>query len=135
MWLRAMNVNGRGFTSIEMLVAILIMVAVAGFGVQWSAGSRESARVTAMVDDLRKLAASEEAYYADHSTYYRGVLPSPALAFVPSPGVTMTVDAAGSTGWAATAAAVGTSRHCSALYGNAGSAGAVPAEEQTICAP
>ena len=124
----------RGFASAEMLVTTLIVVGVvAAIALQKYASIRDGAHVTVMVEDLRHLAASQEAYFADHQTYYGGEVPSPALAFVPSAGVTLKIDAAGATGWSATAVAMGTRRRCSALYGDAGPEG-YAAVEHAVCA-
>ena len=126
----------RGSASAEMLIMMLIVIGVlAAVGLQKYGAIKESAHVTVLVDNLRSLAASEEAYYADHSTYYGGEVPSSALAFVPSAGVIMTIDAAGAMGWSATAATQGTKRHCSALYGDGGPAIPAIVEKQAACTP
>ena len=118
-----------------MLIVLLIAIGVlAAVGLQKYSALREGAHVTVMVDNLRNLAASEEAYYADYSTYYGGELPSSALRFVPTAGVTMTIDAAGSMGWSATAAAIGTKRHCTVVYGDGGPAGPPIIAQATPCA-
>jgi Tfp pilus assembly protein PilE len=118
-----------------MLIVLLIAIGVlAAVGLQKYSALKESAHLTVMVDNLRGLAASEEAYYADHSTYYGGELPSPVLRFVPTAGVTMKIDAAGAMGWSATAAAIGTKRHCSVLYGDGGPAIPAVFENATPCA-
>jgi Tfp pilus assembly protein PilE len=125
----------RGFASAEMLIVLLIAIGVlAAVGLQKYAALRESADVTVMVDNLRNLAASQEAYFADHASYYGGEVPSPALPFVPTPGVTMTIEAAGAMGWSATAAATGAKRHCSVFYGDGGPVLSAGVEKQTACA-
>jgi Tfp pilus assembly protein PilE len=117
-----------------MLVATLIVIGVlAVVGLQQSAVMRESAHVTVMVDDLRKLAESEEAFYADHSTYYGGTVPSGLLAFMPSAGVIIRIDAASANGWAATAVTTGSSRHCVAVFGKPGRDDSDRAETQATC--
>lgn len=129
-----MKGHRRGFASAEMLIVLLIAIGVlAAVGLQKYAALRENAHVTVMVDNLRNLAASQEAYFADHASYYGGEVPSPALPYEPSAGVTMTIDAAGQTGWSATAAARGTKRHCSVLYGDGGPALVPGFEQQTPC--
>ncbi len=128
-----MEDNRRGFASAEMLVVLLLIGILAGVGLPWYAATKENVRVARMVDDLRNLAVSEEAYFADHATYYRGVLPSTALAFQPSAGVTLTIDSAAVTGWSATASTMGTSQHCVVFYGDAAPSVPAAAETQAAC--
>jgi Tfp pilus assembly protein PilE len=129
-----MTGHRRGSASAEMLIVLMIVIGVlAAVGLQKYAALSENARVAVMVDNLVNLAASEEAYYADHASYYGGELPSTAMAFVPSGDVTMRIDAAGEAGWSATAAARGTTRRCSVLYGDGGPALAPGVEKRTPC--
>ena len=128
-----MEDNRRGFASAEMLVVLLLIGMLAGVGLPRYAATKENARVARMVDDLRNLAVSEEAYFADHATYYRGVLPSTALAFQPSAGVTLTIDSAAVTGWSATASTMGTSQHCVVFYGDAAPSVPAAGETQAAC--
>jgi Tfp pilus assembly protein PilE len=129
-----MKDHRRGFASAEMLIVLLIVIGVlAAIGLQKSAALREDAHLTVMVDNLRNLAVSEEAYFADHASYYGGEVPSPAMSFVPSGGVSVRIDAAGGAGWSATAAARGTRRHCSVVYGDGGPGLPTGMEKQTAC--
>ena len=129
-----MKRGSRGFASAEMLVTTLIVAgAVAAVAMRRYASIKDGANITVMAVDLRHLAASQEVYFADHARYYAGEVPSSELAFVPSAGVTVRITSAGATGWAATAAAVGTTRRCSALYGDAGPNGSA-AIEHAACA-
>jgi len=124
----------RGAVSAEMLIVLMIVIGVlAAVGLEKYAALSENAQVAAMVANLRNLAASEEAYFADHASYYGGEVPSTALAFVPSGDVTMRIDAAGAAGWSATAAARGTKRRCSVLYGDGGPAPGPGVEMRTPC--
>ena len=82
--LQGMTGHRRGSASAEMLIVLMIVIGVlAAVGLQKYAALSEKAHVAVMVDNLRNLAASEEAYFADHASYYGGELPSTALAFVP----------------------------------------------------
>jgi Tfp pilus assembly protein PilE len=129
-----MTGHRRGSASAEMLIVLMIIIGVlAAVGLQKYAALSENAHVAVMVDDLRKLAASEEAYFADHASYYGGEVPSTVLAFVPSSDVLMRIDAAGAAGWSATAASRGTKRHCSVMYGDGGPALAPGVETRTPC--
>ncbi|MGH7593787.1 MAG: type IV pilin protein [Gemmatimonadales bacterium] len=128
-----MNHNSLGFSSAEMVVGLLTVGVLAGAGLQGYAATRARANIVRMVDDLRNLANSEEGYFADHATYYGGAVPSAALAFVPSAGVTMIIDQAGPTGWSATAVTTGTRRVCKVFYGKTVGGAAPAAETQAAC--
>ena len=129
-----MNDNRRGLTSAEMLLFVLMSGVRAGAGVSRFAAMRDTARAAVMVDDLRKLAASEEAYFADHATYYGGTVPSTGLAFMPSAGVTLTIVSAGAKGWSATAATIGSRKRCMAVFGENEPVDSARTETQATCA-
>lgn len=111
----------RGLASPELLVVLLIVIGVlAAIGLQRYGALKEGAAVTVMVDNLRSLAVSEEAYFADHATYYGGEVPSPALTFFPTDGVRATIESAGKMGWSATATVAGIQRRCRVVFGDGG---------------
>ena len=71
-----------------------------------------------MKGDLRNLATAQEGYYGDNNVYYGGALPSAALLYNPSQGVTITITNADNTGWAATRAYPSiTTRTCALFQG------------------
>lgn len=125
----------RGLASPELLVVLLIVIGVlAAIGLQRYASLKEGAAVTVMVDNLRNLAASEEAYFADHAAYYGGEVPSPALSFVPTGGVRATIESAGKMGWSATATVAGIQRRCSVMFGDGGSGARAIVQNSADCA-
>lgn len=95
------------------VVAILAALMVPRY-----ASEREKAFVTTMKADLKNLATMEETYYRFDGTYgYTANKDS--LAFIESPGVTVTILEASAGGWSARATHAGTGWTCAYYYGNA----------------
>ena len=120
--------NGRkGFTLIELLIVVVIIGILAAIAIPKFASTKEKTYVAAMKSDLRNLVTAEEGYLGDNLIYYGGALPNyanpnpgSALAFQyrPTTGVTVTIVAATTSGFQATAAHTSSSRTCAIFYGN-----------------
>ena len=126
--------NGRrGFTLIELLIVIVIIGILAAVAVPKYTATKEKTYVTRMTADLHNLATSQEAYMYDFGTYYTGALPSSALVFSPSVGVTVVINTATATGWSATASSVGTARQCMVFFGNVAAPAPAAIDGQIAC--
>jgi len=72
----------KGFTFIELLVAISIIGILATIFMAGSGGTRKSARVTQRVSDVKQIQGALDLYYANNkaypstSSFWRGVCPS-----------------------------------------------------------
>jgi type IV pilus assembly protein PilA len=93
----------QGFTLIELLVVVVIIGILAAIAIPKFANTKEKALVAAMKSDLRNLAGTQEAFWNQNQTYYAGVIPDPALKYLPSPGVTVTIINSTAAGWSAKA--------------------------------
>ena len=125
----------RGFTLIELLIVIVIIGILAAIAVPKFAATKDKSYVARMINDLRNLATSQEAYFNDHNTYYAGTIPSAQLIYAPSTGVSVRVDNADATGWAASATSVGTPRMCQIFYGSGGPNGVATVDGRVACTP
>jgi len=111
--------NGRkGFTLIELLIVVVIIGILAAIAIPKFANTKEKTYVAAMKSDLRNLVTAEEGYLGDNLIYYGGALPNAAFQYRPTTGVTVTIVAATTSGFQATAAHTSTSRTCAIFYGN-----------------
>lgn len=59
----------QGFTLIELLVVVAIVGVLAAIAIPQYSSYKDGAYVAAAQSDLRNLAAAEEAYFADNSSY------------------------------------------------------------------
>lgn len=125
--------NRRGFTLIELLIVIVIIGILAAIAIPKFAASKERALVLRMVADLRQLTTSQESYWNDFGAYYSGSLPSAAMLYSTSAGVTVTMLGASASGWAASATASGTAKSCTVYIGDGGPIGPATVEGQTAC--
>jgi type IV pilus assembly protein PilA len=121
----------RGFTLLELLVVVLIIGVLAAIAIPKFSGTRDKAYLTSMKSDLRNLIIVQEAYLADGGTYASAV---GSLVYRPSSGVTVTIGAADSSGWNATAAHTGTSRTCGIFIGTAAAPVAGANAGEAVCA-
>ena len=121
-----------GFTLIELLIVVVIIGLLAAIAIPKFAATKERAYVAKMRADLRNLATSQEAYFADFRAYYGGTVPSSQLVYNPSPGVSVTL-AVGTTGWGATSSIVGTAKTCALYFGAGGPLGAATVEGLVAC--
>jgi prepilin-type N-terminal cleavage/methylation domain-containing protein len=111
--------NGReGFTLIELLIVVVIIGILAAIAIPKFASTKEKTYVATMKSDLRNLVTAEEGYLGDNLIYYGGPLPNAAFQYRPTTGVTVTIVAATTSGFQATAAHTSTSRTCAIFYGN-----------------
>jgi type IV pilus assembly protein PilA len=92
-----------GFTLIELLIVTVIIGVLAAIAIPKFTNTKEKALVAAMKSDLRNLAGTQETYWNQNQTYYNGAIPDPALNFVPSAGVTLTIINSTPAGWSAKA--------------------------------
>jgi prepilin-type N-terminal cleavage/methylation domain-containing protein len=108
----------KGFTLIELLIVVVIIGILAAIAIPKFANTKEKAMVTAMRSDLRNLASVQETYWVESRAYYGGVVPDPAINFVPTAGVTITIVGSGVAGWSARATALPlTAEQCVIYYG------------------
>jgi prepilin-type N-terminal cleavage/methylation domain-containing protein len=102
-----------GFTLIELLIVVVIIGLLATIAIPKFSATRDRALVAAMKSDLRNLVTAEESYFGDYVTYTSAL----GTAFNVSRGVTVTFGTVTGSGWAASAAHVGTTKTCSIYVG------------------
>jgi prepilin-type N-terminal cleavage/methylation domain-containing protein len=113
----------KGFTLIELLIVVVIIGILAAIAIPKFANTKEKAYLASMKSDLRNMATTEEAYFADFQVYVAGTasnvggVTAAINGFVPSAGVTVTALASGGTGWSSTAGHSGTTKTCAIFIG------------------
>ena len=107
-----------GFTLIELLIVVVIIGLLATIAIPKFSNTKEKAYVASMKSDLRNLATAEEAFFYDSAKYTNnlGLMNN----FTPSAGVTLVINQATGSGWAATAtSALAPLRQCALFSGTA----------------
>jgi len=130
--------DNKGFTLIELLIVVVIIGILAAIAIPKFANTKEKAYLASMKSDLRNMATTQEAYFADFQTYVSGTASNvggstaAVNGFVPSAGVTMAAAATGGTGWSATSGHSGTTKTCSIFVG-VGAVGPATVEGEPKC--
>lgn len=115
----------RGFTLIELLIVVVIIGVLASIAIPKFSAVREKAFRSAMMSDLKNLASSQEIYHNGNYSYASTMT---AVQATESDGVTITINEASGTGWAATAThAALPSEQCGVYHGSAAQANGSPA--------
>src|SRR5262245_61260502 len=115
--------NRKGFTLIELPIVVVIIGILAAIAIPKFANTKEKAYLASMKSDLRNMATTQEAYFADWQVYTAGTASNvggstaAVNGFVPSAGVTGVAAASGGTGWSSTAGHSGTTKTCSIFIG------------------
>jgi prepilin-type N-terminal cleavage/methylation domain-containing protein len=122
-----------GFTLIELLIVVVIIGILVAIAIPKFSQTKERAVVAKMRSDLRNLASSQEAYFNEHLTYYSGALPSAAMAFAPSTGVSISMGTVNAAGWGAFATSTGTTVECQLYVGSGGPMSVALQEGSVAC--
>ncbi len=122
----------RGFTLIELLIVVVIIGILATIAIPKFSATREKAFLSTMKTDLKNLATQQEFY--QHSAFSLGNTVA-IVGASGSDGVTITINEATGSGWAATASHAGlTAEHCGLYQGNAAPAGGDPGLAEGVIA-
>lgn len=122
----------KGFTLIELLIVVVIIGILATIAIPKFSAAREKAFLAAMKSDLKNLATQQEIY---HNTAFSFSNSLPLLGASVSDGVTITINEATGSGWAATASHAGLSaEHCGIYHGSAAPAGGDPGPAEGVVA-
>jgi prepilin-type N-terminal cleavage/methylation domain-containing protein len=105
-----------GFSLFELFTVLVIIGILVTLAIPRIHGAKHRFYVATMVEDLRNLAVTEEAYWSAVDTYTSDVV---ALKYQSTPSVTITFVTADATGWSATASIVNDTSICAVYYGTA----------------
>ena len=121
-----------GFTLIELLIVVVIIGILASIAIPKFSATREKAFVSTLKSDLKNLASQQEIYHNTAFTFGGSLT---VLGASVSDGVTITINEATGSGWAATATHAGLSAdHCGLYQGNAAAAGGDPGPAEGVIA-
>ena len=104
------------FSIIELLAVLVVMGVLVGLAIPRFTRYKEKANVAAMVSDLRHLAAAQEEYWNATRRYSAD---TSAIDMTLSPGVSIILESADSTGWSARATHSAGPSVCAIFYGTA----------------
>ncbi len=123
----------RGFSLIEMLIAMSVVTLLAAIAVPQYRGVRERGYITTMRADLRNLAVIEESYFYDESTYTATLATLEARGFRKSPATVVQLHEATAIGWSASVSHAATLRQCFLFVGAAAPVGSATEEGRMDC--
>lgn len=93
--------NEKGFTLVELLIVVAIIGILAAIAIPQFSAYRQKAYDGAAKSDLANMAVAQDAYYVDNNTYAAAA--GSLTGWVASQNVTVTITAADTNSWKATA--------------------------------
>jgi prepilin-type N-terminal cleavage/methylation domain-containing protein len=116
----------RGFTLIELLIVVVVVGILASIAIPKFSQMRQKSYVAAVTSDLKNLASAQEIYLSNRYAYAAAL--ADITEYRVSDNVTVSINEATGTGWAATATHAGLAGGlCGIYYGTAAQAGGAPA--------
>lgn len=114
-----------GFTLIELLIVVVVIGILATIAIPKFSAMRTKSYIATVTSDLKNMASQQEVYLSNEYSYAGDVAD---LDITLSDAVTVTINQASGTGWAATGTHTGLSgQMCGIYYGSGTAAGATPA--------
>lgn len=113
-----------GFTLIELLIVVVVIGILATIAIPKFSAMRQKSYIAAVTSDLKNLASQQEIYLSDNHSYASTVAD---LDILLSANVTVSINEATGTGWAATGTHSGLTTQCGFFFGSAAAANAPPA--------
>ena len=114
-----------GFTLIELLIVVVVIGILAAIAIPKYSTMREKSYVAAVTSDLKNVASQQEIYLSNEYAYASDV---GDLTITITDRVTITINEATGSGWAATGTHSGLAgRQCGFYFGDAAPGGASPA--------
>jgi prepilin-type N-terminal cleavage/methylation domain-containing protein len=123
----------RGFSLIEMLIAMSVVTLLAAIAIPQYREVRERGYIATMRGDLRNLAVIEESHFYDTSTYTASLATLEAKGFRKSGGTLVQVHEATSIGWSASISHAATLRQCFVFVGAAAPVGSATEDGRMDC--
>jgi prepilin-type N-terminal cleavage/methylation domain-containing protein len=127
-----MRARREGFTLIELLIVLVLVAILATIGLSRFWQAKDRGLLATMKSDLRSLAVQQESYFGNNFSYAADI--ASLDSYFPSPGVLLTINYAGSDGWAVLAShgSVTDSQVCAYFYGEVPSGAGAPATDPGV---
>ena len=116
--------RANGFTLIELLIVVVVLGILATIAIPKFSAMRQKSYIAAVTSDLKNVASQQEIYLSDYHSYATDVAD---LDILLSDNVTVSINEATGTGWAATGTHSGLTTQCGFFFGSASAANATPA--------
>ena len=114
-----------GFTLIELLIVVVVIGILATIAIPKYSAMKTKSYIAAVTSDLKNLASQQEIYLSNEHTYTTTVTD---LDLTVTDAVTITINEADGTGWAATGTHSGLAgEQCGIYFGDASASNASPA--------
>lgn len=115
----------KGFTLIELLIVVVVIGILATIAIPKFSAMRTKSYIAAVTSDLKNVASQQEIYLSNEYSYSSTIA---AMDMQLTAAVSVTINEATGTGWAATGTHTGLAgQQCGIYFGDAAASGATPA--------